>query len=69
MDTTTGRTATIGGLSSEQSTLMALPIDETGAAGSSTHLSAKLDNTFYAEKLAGLRQKILNIQSKHDQTI
>ena len=48
---------------------MALPIDETGAAGSSTHLSAKLDNTFYAEKLAGLRQKILNIQSKHDQTI
>ena len=38
------------------------------AVGSS-HISAKLDNTFYADKLAGLRRKILNIQSKHDQTI
>ena len=41
----------------------------TVAGCTSSHLSAKLDNTFYADKLAGLRAKILNIQSKHEQTL
>ena len=33
-----------------------------------TAFSGRLDNTFYADKLAGLRRKILDIQIKHDQT-
>ena len=56
------------GATGELSTLIISRTDETAAAENSTHLSAKLDNTFYAEKLAGLRRKIFNIQSKHEQS-
>ena len=50
--------------------MMASTINETCGNATSSHLSAKLDNnSFYADKLAGLRAKIASIQNKHEQTV
>lgn len=59
----------IGNSESASKSFAVRSANDTAGVGSTSHLSTKIENSFYAEKLAGLRRKIQNIQSKHDKTI